>query len=111
MLKHSSRPSFLSAAVLLCALVASPFASAACGCPSDGHGNGKFSGSGLGESFPMSADLAADPAWQVYEFERDGVRYVQVNDKAGRVSQRAIVSMNAAGSMRFTSGGPFLCAE
>ena len=85
MLKHSSRPSFLSAAVLLCALVASPFASAACGCPSDGHGNGKFSGSGLGESFPMSADLAADPAWQVYEFERDGVRYVQVNDKAGRV--------------------------
>mgnify|MGYP003422914816 FL=1 len=85
MLKHSSHPSFLSAAVLLCALIASPFASAACGCPSDGHGNGKLSGSGLGESFPMSADLAVDPAWQVYEFERDGIRYVQVNDKAGRV--------------------------
>jgi hypothetical protein len=85
MLKHSSHPSFLSAAVLLCALVASPLASAGCGCPSDGHGKGKFSGSGLGESFPMSADLAADPAWQVYEFERDGIRYVQVNDKAGRV--------------------------
>jgi hypothetical protein len=33
----------------------------------------------------MSVDLAADPAWQVYEFERDGVRYVQVNDKTGRV--------------------------
>ena len=28
-----------------------------------------------------------------------------------RVSDRAIVSMNAAGSMRFTSAGPFFCAE
>jgi hypothetical protein len=85
MLKHSSHSSFLSAGILLCALAASPFASAGCGCPSDGHGKSKPVGSGLGESFPMSADLAADPAWQVYEFERDGIRYVQVNDKAGRV--------------------------
>ncbi|TXH69395.1 MAG: hypothetical protein E6Q88_09275 [Lysobacteraceae bacterium] len=30
-------------------------------------------------------DLAADPNWQVYEFERDGIRYVQVNDRTGIV--------------------------
>ena len=39
MLKQSSYQPYLSAAVLLCALIASPFASAACGCPDDGHGS------------------------------------------------------------------------
>lgn len=85
MLKHSSFQLYLSAAVLLCASIASPFASAACGCPADIHGAPTLGGAGLGESFPSTADVASDPAWQVYEFSRDGIRYVQVNDKAGRV--------------------------
>jgi hypothetical protein len=42
-------------------------------------------GTGLGESFPSTVDVAPDPIWQVYEFSRDGIRYVQVNDKTGRV--------------------------
>jgi hypothetical protein len=85
MLKHPSYQSFLSAAALLCALIASPFASAACGCPADIHGAPALGAAGLGESFPSTADVAPDPAWQVYEFLRDGIRYVQVNDKAGVV--------------------------
>ena len=85
MFKHSSYQSFLSVAVLFCALIASPFASAACGCPADIHGAPTLGGNGLGESFPPSVDLAPDPTWQVYEFSRDGIRYVQVNDKQGRV--------------------------
>jgi hypothetical protein len=89
MLKHSSHQPFLSAAVLLCALIASPFASAACGCPDDGHGSPLMGGAGLGESFPPTVDVAPDPTWQVYEFARDGIRYVQVNDKAGRVRAAA----------------------
>lgn len=28
---------------------------------------------GLSEFFPTAVDLAADAAWQVHEFERDGV--------------------------------------
>lgn len=31
---------------------------------------------------PDAIDLASDPAWQVYEFERDGIRYLQINDTA-----------------------------
>jgi hypothetical protein len=89
MLKHSSYRLCLSAAVLLCALITSPFASAGCGCPDDGHGTPiappVLGGTGLGEPFPVAIDVAPDPAWQVYEFARDGIRYVQVNDKTGRV--------------------------
>ena len=73
-----------SALALVCGLVISPLAAARCGCPDDGHGapNRAF---GLGESFPQATDLAVNPAWQVYEFERDGIRYVQVNDQYGTV--------------------------
>lgn len=85
MLKYSFSQYYLSAAVLMCALIVSPFASAECGCPADIHGAPTLGGAGLGESFPLSADIAPDPAWQVYEFVRDGVRYVQVNDKIGSV--------------------------
>lgn len=87
MLKFSSTQPHLSAAVLLCSLIASPLARAACGCPDDGHGAStpKVGGTGLGMSNPANSDLAADPAWQVYEFARDGIRYVQVNDLAGAV--------------------------
>lgn len=93
MLKQSSYQPYLSAAVLLCALIASPFASAACGCPDDGHGSPiavpVMGGAGLGESFPPTVDVAPDPTWQVYEFARDGIRYVQINDKTGRVRAAA----------------------
>lgn len=56
---------------------------AAC-CPGEGHGAPKAA-SGLGESNPVADDLSADPAWQVYEFERGGIQYVQVNDQYGVV--------------------------
>jgi hypothetical protein len=59
-------------------------AAAKCGCPDDGHGKPKLE-TGLGEAFPQAPDLAPDRAWQVYEFERDGIRYVQINDAYGRV--------------------------
>lgn len=36
--------------------------------------------SGLGAAFPDAEDLAPDPAYGVYQFELDGIRYVQVND-------------------------------
>lgn len=87
MLKSKSSRLLSSAAILLCAASASPMASATC-CPSDGNGAPKAA-SGMGEAFPQAPDLAADIAWQVYEFERDGIRYLQVNDQYGGV--RAVV--------------------
>jgi hypothetical protein len=43
----------------------------------------------LGDAYPQSVDLASDPQWQIYEFERDGVRYVQINDVNGKVRAAA----------------------
>lgn len=84
MYKQSFNASSLSVLALICGLFASPLAAAKCGCPDDGHGAPKMA-FGLGEAFPQAPDLAADPGWQVYEFERDGIRYVQINDASGTV--------------------------
>jgi hypothetical protein len=40
---------------------------------------------GLGQAWPNAVDQSANPNWHVYVFERDGVRYVQVNDRNGNV--------------------------
>ncbi|WP_266156920.1 hypothetical protein [Dyella silvatica] len=40
---------------------------------------------GLGQSWPNARDVSASPNWHVYVFERDGVRYIQVNDLNGTV--------------------------
>ena len=84
MYKHMPRTHFLSIAVLLGAAAASPLASAQCGCPSDKNGTPKAP-FGLGLPFPAAPDMAPNPSWQVYEFERDGIRYLQVNDRNGIV--------------------------
>lgn len=73
----------LTVMLALCAAVASPLVFAQC-CPGTGHGVPKAS-SGLGESYPEAVDLAVDPSWQVYEFEKDGIQYVQINDRQGAV--------------------------
>ena len=41
--------------------------------------------SGLGRSWPNATDVSANPHWHVYVFEKDGIRYVQVNDLNGGV--------------------------
>ena len=85
---YLSRSACAPLALLACAtLFASPVW-AKCGCPADGHWS-QVASSGLGESFPEAVDLAADSAWQVYEFHRDGVKYVQVNDAGGTVRAAA----------------------
>jgi hypothetical protein len=40
---------------------------------------------GLGQSWPNASDVSASPGYHVYVFEKQGVRYVQVNDAAGTV--------------------------
>lgn len=55
-------------------------------CPSGTSGSPRLlSSNGLGESAPRAANLSTDPAWRIYEFQRDGVNYLQVNDLAGNV--------------------------
>lgn len=40
---------------------------------------------GLGQAWPNAQDVSASPRWHVYVFERDGIRYVQLNDLRGNV--------------------------
>ncbi|HEY4145412.1 hypothetical protein [Pinirhizobacter sp.] len=40
---------------------------------------------GLGQSWPNASDVSASPGYHVYVFEKEGVRYVQVNDASGTV--------------------------
>jgi hypothetical protein len=67
--------------LMLATTFTSSFAFAGCGCPSDGRDK-PSAVTGLGESLPKTSDLSSDPAWQVYAFERDGIRYLQINDSA-----------------------------
>lgn len=48
---------------------------------------------GLGQSWPNAPDVSASPNWHVYVFERDGVRFIQVNDLNGTV-RGAIATAN-----------------
>ncbi|MCW0398749.1 hypothetical protein NG829_08365 [Xanthomonas sacchari] len=54
-------------------------------CPSGGTAPPLKAKTGLGEAAPAAANLSADPAWKIYQFERDGVSYLQINDIDGRV--------------------------
>jgi len=71
---RSARRPFLRGPLFLLALVLSPLAAHAAD-----------SASGLGQAWPNAPDVSASPRWHVYVFERDGVRFVQVNDANGRV--------------------------
>lgn len=84
MLTHSSSRLLVSLACAFIGYAMSLEAAAKCGCPSDGNGAPQAS-TGLGQSSPDATDLALDPAWQVYAFERDGIRYTQINDQNGTV--------------------------
>ena len=72
----------LSVTLLAASLLMSPQVFAQC-CPTGG-GAPKAT-SGLGKSAPPATNLAVDPEWQVYEFERGGIRYTQINDSGGNV--------------------------
>ncbi len=65
-----------STVLLLATMFTSPFAYAQV----SGGGDVPKAANGLGQAMPAAVDLASDPAWQVYEFERDGIRYLQIND-------------------------------
>lgn len=72
---RSRRFASLVAGGLALAALASTSAMAQVGAPT----------SGLGQSWPNAADVSASPRWHVYVFERNGIRYVQINDQGGKV--------------------------
>ena len=91
MMKHTAQLPLHSIALAVLALLASPLTQAQCGCPSDKNGAPANPSIGLGQAFPEAPDLSIIPGWKVYQFDRDGIRYVQINDLYGNV--RAAVGM------------------
>lgn len=47
--------------------------------------NGKPAATGMGLAFPNAANISNHAGWDVYPFEQDGIRYVQVNGTDGTV--------------------------
>lgn len=52
---------------------------------------------GLGQSWPNTTDVSTSPRYHVYVFQKQGVRYVQVNDAVGTV--RGAVAYTGADSV------------
>lgn len=50
---------------------------------------------GLGQTRPHAPDVSTSPDWHVYVFQRDGIRYLQVNDASGTV-RGAIATANGS---------------
>jgi hypothetical protein len=82
MSKHSNHLLEICALIFMGGGVMSLSAHAQQCCPSGGVGSPK-SIIGLGQSSPQIANYSIDPAWRVYQFERQGIRYLQVNDLWG----------------------------
>lgn len=57
---------------------------AVCGPAMAANQNGQGQ-NGLGQSWPNAQDVSSSPRWHVYVFNRNGIRYVQINDLNGNV--------------------------
>lgn len=77
-----------AAAAFATAILAVPSAHAASCCVSEPHGS-YIAAKGLGESAPLALDVSEAAGWHAFEFKRDGVWYIQVNDRKDQV--RAII--------------------
>jgi hypothetical protein len=56
----------------------------------------------LGLAFPRAMDRSKNPLWRVYVFERQGVRYFQINDAFGHV--RAVFAVENGDFLVLPSG-------
>lgn len=83
MLMHSSIRRLVLLGLLLAGAFSAFPAAAQC-CPGDGNGAPKTA-VGLGQAYPVAVDQSIDPAWHVYQFQRAGMNYIQVNDRNGTV--------------------------
>lgn len=79
----------LTAGVILPAIASAQVAQASTACCSTEPHRTTIATTGLGESAPQALNESQDASWQAFEFMRDGVWYLQVNDRSGNV--RAII--------------------
>lgn len=80
--RNISKTAALASGILLCSALATTAHAQTC-CPTGG-GNG-IATQGLGESMPAATDLSSNATVSIYQFERGGVTYLQINDATGQV--------------------------
>jgi len=79
---HRNSSRVLVAGMLFSAAGAA-FAGPPC-CLSEPHGTARAT-TGIGQTAQLSANVSQSAAWSAYELERDGIQYLQVNDRDGNV--------------------------
>jgi hypothetical protein len=72
----------LASGALLCSALSMSAHAQTC-CPTGG--GGPIARQGLGESAPAATDLSSNATVSIYQFERGGVTYLQINDANGQV--------------------------
>ncbi|MCW0457928.1 hypothetical protein [Xanthomonas sacchari] len=69
--------------IALCSALATTAYAQSC-CPGGGNGT-PIAIRGLGESAPAATNLSTNTSVRIYQFERNGVTYLQINDATGQV--------------------------
>ncbi|MBO9827598.1 hypothetical protein J7373_04965 [Xanthomonas sp. A2111] len=69
--------------IALCSALAFNASAQSC-CPGGGNGT-PIAIRGLGESTPAATNLSTNASARIYQFERNGVTYLQINDATGQV--------------------------
>ncbi|CTP87057.1 hypothetical protein [Xanthomonas graminis] len=78
-----SKIAALASGALLCSLFATAANAQTC-CPTGGSSS-TIARQGFGESVPAAINLSTNPTVSIYQFERNGVTYLQMNDPNGQV--------------------------
>nr|UZK09138.1 hypothetical protein CJ027_006070 [Xanthomonas sontii] len=82
MMWKTSKLATLSGIVLCSALASNAYAQSCC--PGGGVGT-PIAIRGFGESAPAATNLSTNASVRIYQFERNGVTYLQINDSTGQV--------------------------
>lgn len=79
---NMSKIATLASGIVLCSAFATTAHAQSC-CPTGGGNH--IATQGLGESMPPATDLSSNATVSIYQFERSGVTYLQINDANGQV--------------------------
>ncbi|UII59552.1 hypothetical protein LZE81_14720 [Xanthomonas translucens] len=83
-MRKTSKIMTIASGMLMCsALATTAYAQSSC-CPGGGNGS-PIAIRGFGESAPVAKNLSSNASVRIYQFERNGVTYLQINDPTGQV--------------------------
>jgi len=82
-MRKTSKIMAIASGMLICSALATTAYAQSC-CPGGGNGS-PIAIRGFGESAPVATNLSSNASVRIYQFERNGVTYLQINDPTGQV--------------------------